>query len=73
MRIKLTGELHPELLSLGLKAGDIINNAGPGQKGPDIKTDTGQLYFDVHGYVVPQTCVVWPDNYEILTPNKNGN
>ena len=68
MKIKLIGELHPELEALGLKTGDIILNALPGPKNEDITTDTGQLYFTLHGFAVPQECVVWPENYEVIRP-----
>jgi hypothetical protein len=57
MKIRLKGELHPELTRLGLKAGDIIENA-------TIDKSNGGANFDVF-YVITNHCVVYADNYEI--------
>lgn len=54
-RIKLKGELHPELLAHRLKAGDEVN--------ADIQK-SGAAYFTLRNYAVPQECVVYPENYE---------
>lgn len=55
MKIKLKGELHPELLAHGLKVGDEVH--------AEIQK-SGAAYFTLHDYAVPQECVVYPDNYE---------
>ena len=61
MKIKLIGELHPELTALGLKAGDIVEATRCNT------SKTGVVHFVVNG----QVCSLWPDNYvETLTsPN----
>lgn len=61
MKIRLKGELHPELLMLGLKEGDVVE-ASNGTPPTDSK------YFTVYGYAVPIACAVGPDNYEMIEP-----
>jgi hypothetical protein len=55
MKIILKGDLHPELLILGLKPGDEIN--------ANIQKNKA-AYFTIHTYCIPVECVVYPDNYE---------
>lgn len=60
MKIKLIGDLDSELISVGLKEGDIVNaETSPGSK-------SGQMYFTKYRSDVHQECVVWPENYEIV-------
>ncbi|MDL2262968.1 hypothetical protein LJC11_05665 [Bacteroidales bacterium OttesenSCG-928-I21] len=56
--IKLIGELDFELTRLGLKAGDIIQNAS-------YSKGNKSMNFDVF-YVITNHCVVWQDNYEVI-------
>ena len=61
MKIKLIGDLDFELIGLGIKAGDIVNAvSSEGSK-------SGQLYFNTHIPGSTQNCVVWPENYEVLS------
>lgn len=59
--IKLKGALHPEILTLGFKEGDVVNATS------DTVGKKGAMYFEktIPGGV-NQNCVVWPDNYTIL-------
>ncbi|WP_419032168.1 hypothetical protein [Dysgonomonas gadei] len=58
--IKLKGTLDWELTRLGLEPGDVIaDHTAPGK-------ENGAIYFDQYYNGFKQTCVVWPDNYEII-------
>ena len=58
--IKLKGSLDWELTRLGLEAGDVItNHTAPGKV-------NGAISFDTHYNGFTVSCVVWPDNYEII-------
>ena len=59
MNIRLKDTIHPELKSLGLKAGDIIRTATVGSK------VTGSLHFTYGN----RNCSIWPEDYEII-PNQ---
>ena len=58
--IRLKGSLDLDLLRLGLKSGDIIeDHTNP--------LDTGAIYFTIRGASVwDQECVVWKENYDII-------
>lgn len=58
MKIRLIGELHPELQVLGCKEGDEIN--------AEIDNNNNCAYFTLHNFAIPQRCVAGPDNYEIV-------
>ena len=58
--IKLRGELDYEITRFGVKSGDVIKqHTTPG------KVD-GAVSFDVRYGNFTQSCVVWPDNYEMI-------
>lgn len=59
MNIRLKETIHPELKSLGLKAGDIIRTATIGSK------VTGCLHFTYGN----RNCSIWPEDYELI-PNQ---
>lgn len=58
--IKLKGQLDSELLSIGLKEGDIVH------ADPDTFGKKGAMYFNKLHNGFTHSCVVWPDNYVIL-------
>jgi 4-aminobutyrate aminotransferase-like enzyme len=60
MKIQLKGDIHPELLCLGLKEGDIID----AQKDPISKV--GALHFPMYVNGHLYSCTVWPENYDII-------
>lgn len=62
--IKLVGALDWELTRLGLEAGDVIPDHSPPGK------ENGAVHFDTHYNGFRVSCVVWPDNYEIVDNNK---
>jgi hypothetical protein len=65
MIIQLKGNLDPELTRIGLKPGDKINGASR-----DTFGKTGAVYFDrIYGGVYC-TCVVWPENYDVIKEDK---
>lgn len=57
--IRLVGELDYELTSLGLREDQIIKNG-------ILDTLNKSVSFE-HYHVITNHCVVWPDNYQILT------
>lgn len=59
-RIKLIGELGLELERAGLKPGDEIDST----KGSEL---TGSMYFETYVNGRKFECVVWPENYELIT------
>lgn len=59
MKIKLTGELDTELTRIGLKPGDVVTPESSCKK-------TGAMYFFKLHIGFSNTCVVWPENYEII-------
>jgi hypothetical protein len=61
MKIELKGELISELTSLGIKSGDVVEAT------PDRMGKTGAMYFEKHYYGSRYDCVVWPDNYDVIT------
>jgi hypothetical protein len=64
MEIKLIGDLDPELLTIGLKPGDIIKEATLSSK------VSGVVHFEIWRSGLYFNCSVWPDNYEIIiNPN----
>jgi hypothetical protein len=64
MIIKLIGDLEQELCSLGLKPGDEIRAV------KDSISKVGAMNFDIYKNGSTYHCVVWPENYEILTNAK---
>jgi len=58
MKVKLKGDIDPELEILGLKPGDEI------EVQPDPQSKVGGCHFTryLNGY--PFNCSIWPDNYE---------
>jgi len=61
MKIKLIGDLGYELTTFGIKSGDIVDAvSSEGSK-------CGQMYFNMHIQGSTQQCVVWPENYELIT------
>lgn len=60
MTIQLKGDIHPELKTLGYKAGDIIEKATVSNQPSKV------AYFENHSYAVAQHCSVWPENYDIV-------
>ena len=60
MKIRLKDTIHPELKSLGLKAGDIIRNASIGSK------ETGSVHFTTTYNCRSVICSIWPEDYEII-------
>lgn len=57
-KIKLTGELSPELTILGCKVDDIVHAT--------FQKTNQAMFFDVSYCGHVQHCVVYPDNYEII-------
>lgn len=58
-KLELTGNLHPELVALGLQKGDQFSNfSGPHKN--------GAVHFTVSENPVSQSCSVWPENYKII-------
>lgn len=64
MKIQLTGTLDQELISIGLKSGDIIEAT------PDPQSKVGCMHFDIRGRVITHNCSVWPENYLIVKKDK---
>lgn len=60
MKIKLKGHLDRELKAIGLKAGDIIENASA------IQTN-GAVHFEKTFRKHIYNCSVWPDNYQVIS------
>lgn len=60
MKVKLTGDLDPELEILGLKPGDEI------EVQPDPVSKAGGCHFTRYLNGHPFNCSIWPDNYEII-------
>lgn len=58
-KIKLIGELSPELTILGCKVDDIVNAT--------FQKTNQAMFFDVSYCGHVQHCVVYPDNYEIVS------
>jgi len=63
MKIKLTGELDHELISIGLIAGDIIEAT------PDPHSTVGCMHFEVRLKQITCNCSIWPENYKIIKKN----
>ncbi|MEI8047219.1 MAG: hypothetical protein WCI92_07555 [Bacteroidota bacterium] len=61
MQIKLIGDLDSELTALGCKEGDILN----AEKCP-VST-VGAVYFEIYKFGSKYDCVVWPENYQVIT------
>ena len=59
-RIKLIGALGLELERAGLKPGDEIDAT----HGSEL---TGSMYFETSCNGRKFECVVWPENYEVIT------
>lgn len=65
MNIRLKDTIHPELKSLGLKPGDIIN-------GHLVNEETGLIHLTYYYKSFPVNCSIWPEDYDIVeskTPN----
>lgn len=60
MVIKLKGDLDRELISLGLKAGDIIHNAS------NVQLNNAVNFTITHSSGVDCCCAAWPENYDII-------
>lgn len=63
-KIKLKGDLHPELTALGLKAGDEVEATFL------TSNETNQMYFQKSYKGFKMDCVVWPDNFEVISDEK---
>jgi hypothetical protein len=64
MKIQLTGELHPELISIGIKSGDIVD----AYKDPVSKV--GGMHFSKYFNGSIRECSIWPDNYVLIDNNQ---
>jgi len=65
MNIRLKDSIHPELKSLGLKPGDLID-------GQLVNEETGLVHYTNYYKNYPITCSIWKEDYEIIdnkTPN----
>ncbi len=62
MKLRLKGEIHPELESLGCKAGDVIKAT------PDPVSKVGCMHFTISKNHRLYDCSIWPDNYDVLKP-----
>jgi hypothetical protein len=65
MNIKLKGDLESDLRALGLKEGDQVAAV----RCP-VST-VGAVHFDIYKFGSIYNCVVWPENYDVLTETKN--
>jgi hypothetical protein len=61
MIIKLKESIDAELIAIGCKPGDEV-------KVESFLPKTGAAYFTKRGLAVPQNCVVWPEDYEVIEP-----
>jgi len=61
-KIKITGELNPELRNLGISSGDVVQ--------AHFQNTNQAMYFQTVYYGNIQQCVVYPDNYEIVESPK---
>jgi len=58
MKVRLTGNIDPELEILGLKPGDELEVT------PDPVSKVGGCHFTKYKNGWPFNCSIWPDNYE---------
>ncbi len=61
MKIRLKETIMPELQVIGCKPGDEV-------KVESWNAKTGACYFTKFRSDVNQSCVVWPEDYEIVEP-----
>jgi hypothetical protein len=61
MKIRLKGELDWELTRIGLKVDEEVEAT------PDRVGKTGAMYFDIYYRGWKYECVVWPENYELIS------
>ncbi len=59
-KIRLKGNLNPELKRLGLKPGNIV------LADPCAESEFGAMRFEV-SFTIRQHCMVWPENYDELS------
>ncbi len=64
MTIKLKGDLDSELRALGIREGDEVK----AERCP-VST-VGAVNFVVYRFGSKYNCVVWPENYDVLTETK---
>ena len=62
MQIELKESIHAELKAVGLKPGQIINSN-------EIDNITGAIYFRTFYNTVHIDCVVYPEDYKIVSNN----
>jgi len=60
MKIRIIGDLHPELRLLGLKPGDEF------EASLDTQSETGLVHVVVSHVRTTINCSIWPENYEII-------
>lgn len=65
MKVRLKGKIHPELESIGLKAGDEI------EVYKDTTSEVGCCHFTKYVEKRIYDCSIWPENYEIIEPLKS--
>ncbi|MBV5313791.1 MAG: hypothetical protein JZU47_10880 [Prolixibacteraceae bacterium] len=65
MKIRLTGDIDPELTILGLKQGDELEVI------PDPNSKAGCCHFTKYLNGYPFNCSIWPDNYEKINSSLN--
>lgn len=58
MKIRLKDTIHPELKSLWLKSGDIV-------EGRLVNKKTGLFHFEAGG----ENCSIWKEDYEVIQHN----
>ena len=64
MIIKLKESIIDELFVIGCRAGDQVKVESRNDK-------TGACYFTKMRNDVSQSCVVWPEDYEVIEPLKS--
>jgi hypothetical protein len=60
MKIRLKGEIDPELTALGLKAGDEIEVT------KDPQSKVGCCHFTRYRNQRDFACSIWPENYDVI-------
>ena len=63
MKIKLKDSIISELTCLGLRPGMVISS-------DDVNKTTGAVHFTHYHRSSSYECVVWPEDYEIITENE---
>jgi len=60
MKIQLKGNLHTELINIGLQSGDIVEAT------KCSVSKVGVMHFDHRRGTRDYSCSVWPINYDII-------